>query len=102
MEKNLLIICETGISASLLLSKFLERVRERSLSYQIDYSPLKRLENKLTHETYDVILLTPQVAGQWEKIEETLKNEACNAKLFFITPEDFQYMNVDHILAMIQ
>ncbi|MGQ4818662.1 PTS cellobiose transporter subunit IIC, partial [Enterococcus faecium] len=29
MSKNILIICETGISASLLVSKLLEAIREK-------------------------------------------------------------------------
>ena len=46
MSKNILIICETGISASLLVSKLLEAIREKELSYDLDYAPVCRIEEK--------------------------------------------------------
>ncbi len=62
MSKNILIICETGISASLLVSKLLETIREKELSYDLDYAPVCRIEEKLGYKEYDVLMLTPQVA----------------------------------------
>lgn len=67
MSKNILIICETGISASLLVSKLLEAIREKELSYDLDYAPVCRIEEKLGYKEYDVLMLTPQVARVKEK-----------------------------------
>lgn len=47
MSKNILIICETGISASLLVSKLLEAIREKELSYDLDYAPVVGLRKNL-------------------------------------------------------
>lgn len=44
MHKDLLIICETGISASLLVSKMLETIRAKNLSYEIDYATIETLK----------------------------------------------------------
>ena len=46
MHKDLLIICETGISASLLVSKMLETIRAKNLSYEIDYATIRNVEEK--------------------------------------------------------
>lgn len=96
MEKNILIICETGISAALLVSKMLEVVRAHELDYDIDYAPYGRLQEKIDFKNYDDFLLTPQVARYQEKIAEALKPEA--GKIHIIQPEDFQYMNVEKIV----
>lgn len=102
MHKDLLIICETGISASLFVSKMLEAIRERNLSYEIDYAPISRVEEKLNFKDYDVLLLTPQVARSEEKVKEIIKREKCTAQIIFIKQEDFRYMNIENIIASIE
>ncbi|WP_086315346.1 PTS system, cellobiose-specific IIB component [Enterococcus sp. 7F3_DIV0205] len=99
MEKNILIICEAGISASLLVSKMLEALREKELEYTIDYAPVSRVQEKLTFKNYDVLLLTPQVARHEDKIKRIVEQEKCTSNIIFIQPEDFQYMNVERIIA---
>ena len=96
MSKNILIICETGISASLLVSKLLEAIREKELSY----APVCRIEEKLGYKEYDVLMLTPQVARVKEKVEKYL--EGCQGQVVFIDQEDFRYMNTEKILASIE
>ena len=76
-----MIICETGISASLLVSKLLEAIREKELSYDLDYAPVCRIEEKLGYKEYDVLMLTPQVARVKEKVEKYL--EGCQGRLFY-------------------
>lgn len=102
MHKDLLIICETGISASLFVSKMLEAIRARNLSYEIDYAPISRVEEKLNFKDYDVLLLTPQVARSEEKVKEIIKREKCTAQIIFIKQEDFRYMNIESIIASIE
>lgn len=102
MHKDILIICETGISASLLVSKILEAVKEKKLSYEIDYAPLKRVEEKLNYKEYEVLLLTPQVAHSEEKVKEIIRKENCTAQIIFIKQEDFRYMNIENIIASIE
>ncbi|AYQ24090.1 MULTISPECIES: PTS sugar transporter subunit IIB [Enterococcus] len=102
MHKNILIICETGISASLLVSKVLEAIRGKRLSYEIDYAPLRRVEEKLNYKDYDVLLLTPQIARSKEKVKEIIKREKCNAQIIFIAQDDFRYMNIENIIASIE
>lgn len=102
MEKDILVICETGISASLLVSKILEATREKNLAYEIDYAPMSRVEEKLNVKDYDVLLLTPQVARFEEKVKEIVKQEECTAQIIFIKQEDFRYMNIENIIGSIK
>lgn len=102
MHKELLIICETGISASLLVSKMLEAIRAKNLSYEIDYAPIRRVEEKLNDRDYDVLILTPQVARSEEKVKEIIKREKCTAQIIFMKQEDFRYMNIEKIIASIE
>ncbi|MGX7263325.1 PTS sugar transporter subunit IIB [Enterococcus crotali] len=102
MEKNILIICEAGISASLLVSKILETLRERRLDYAVDYAPISRVQEKLEFKNYDVLLLTPQVVRHEEKIRKIIEQQKCTSKIVFIKPEDFQYMNVEQIISDMQ
>ncbi|MEI5994436.1 PTS sugar transporter subunit IIB [Candidatus Enterococcus mansonii] len=99
MEKNILIVCEAGISASLLVSKILEALRDKQLEYSIDYAPVSRIQEKLNFKNYDVLLLTPQVARYQDKIQKIIDQEKCTSKIVFIKPEDFQYMNVERIIS---
>lgn len=101
MEKTILIICESGISASLLVSKILGSLREKKLEYAIDYAPVTRVQEKLTFKNYDVLLLTPQVARYEDKIQAIVDQEKCTSKIIFIKPEDFQYMNVERMIGQL-
>lgn len=99
MDKSILIVCETGISAALLVSKMLENVREHKLDYDIDYAPVSRLEEKISGKDYDVFFITPQVARYQEKISAAI--QAATGTIVYIQPEDFQYMNVEKMLSSI-
>lgn len=99
MEQNILVVCEAGISASLLVSKILETIRDKKMDYTIDYAPVSRVEEKLTFKNYDVLLLTPQVARHKEQIQKIIDQEKCTSKIIFIKPQDFQYMNVEKIIG---
>ncbi|OSP57736.1 PTS cellobiose transporter subunit IIC [Enterococcus faecium] len=101
MHKDLLIICETGISASLLVSKMLETIRAKNLSYEIDYATIRNVEEKLNYKDYDVLLLTPQVARSEEKVKEIIKKEKCTAQIV-ISNKKICYMNIENIIASIE
>ncbi|MGX7419889.1 PTS cellobiose transporter subunit IIC [Carnobacterium gallinarum] len=103
MNKTILIICETGISASLLVSKMLTSVRKQKLAYDIDYAPVGRIQEKLSYgRNYDVILLTPQVTRYESEINQLILEEEPNSQFIFIQPDEFRYMDADKIIQRIQ
>lgn len=100
MEKKLLVVCEAGISAALLVSKMLEVIRREKLDYVIDYTPVSRLAHKLSLESFDVLLLTPQVSRYQEEIQASLAGIEAT-RIDFIQPDDFRYMNAEKILHQV-
>lgn len=99
MDKSILLICETGISAALFVSKILESLREKDLAYDIDYSPVSRVNERLEVRDYDYLLLTPQVSRYKEQLESIVTKENCTSKIVFISNDDFMTMNVERIVA---
>ena len=102
MPKNVLIVCEAGISASLLVSKMLEEIKDDNLKYNIDYVPVVRINKKLAQDNYDVLLLTPQVIRHEEEIRELITKIKYKSKIVFNSEEDFKYMNIPSILSSIE
>ena len=101
MEKKLLIICETGISAALLVSKTLEEVRNQNKKLDVNYAQTEKLEEKFSCENYDYIVLTPQVYSK-EKIIKKLINEKQNdPKIIKLSLEEYKYMKVTSLLKKI-
>lgn len=101
MEKSVIFICESGISASLFVSKMLEAVKNTGVNYDIDYAPIARAEEKLSYKDYDVILLAPQVRRYEEEIKDIILKRKCISKIIPITDDEFVSMNVGKILDKI-
>lgn len=98
MNKSLLVICETGITASSLLYKLAQEIESEKLNVDIDYAALPSLEEKLSKKEYDILLFTPQVHRYKETIGKLIQKYAKHTQVKTISDQDFQYMNVPHIL----
>ena len=101
MGKNVLIICETGISAALLVSKTLEEVQAQSLNLEVDYAQTSKLAKKLDQEDYDVFILTPQVFSKKDKISKILEDKDVNGSIIEMTSEEIEFMNVGSLLRRV-
>lgn len=99
MEKSILLVCETGISAALFVSKMLESLRAKSLNYDVDYAPVARVEEKLDFKHYDYILLSPQVHRYEEELKGLLEQVKCESEIIGISGEEFATMNIEKIMA---
>ncbi|MGY3766154.1 PTS cellobiose transporter subunit IIC [Vagococcus vulneris] len=99
MSKSILFICETGISASLFVSKMLEALKTQGLDYDVDYSPVSRVDEKLTARDYTDILLSPQVHRYDDQLKDIVLAKRKSAVIVNITEEEFQTMNVERILT---
>lgn len=102
MQKKILVICETGISASLFVSKMVLEARQQALDYDIDYASFERVDNKLAETDYDVLVLTPQIARHRSKIEEIIQTHKCKAQIILMSNEIFSTINVIKLLAEIK
>lgn len=98
MNKSLLVICETGITASSLLYKLTQEIEREKVNIDIDYAALPSVEEKLSKKEYDILLFTPQVRRYKETIGKLIHQYAKHTQIKMISDQDFQYMNVPHIL----
>ncbi|AXY25020.1 PTS cellobiose transporter subunit IIC [Suicoccus acidiformans] len=97
MEKKILIICEAGISASLFVSKFIEESKRNLDNFIVEYAPIGRVQDKLSQDKYDVIVLTPQVRRHEDVIGSAVKEAEGSSKMVFISEGDFSTMNIANI-----
>lgn len=102
MDKSVLFICESGISAALFVSKMLENVEVHGLDYEIDYAPIARVEEKLSYRDYDVILLAPQVRRHEDEVKDIILKKKCISKIIEISDEEFVSMNIERLLERIK
>lgn len=101
MEKNVLIVCETGISAALLVSKFLQEVRNQNLKVDVDYAQMRKLQKKVNLQDYDIVVLTPQVARFETELKKSLNERDDDSSVLYMTSAEFNYMNVNSVLSRI-
>ncbi|MGX4687498.1 PTS cellobiose transporter subunit IIC [Vagococcus sp. JNUCC 83] len=102
MEKSILFICESGISASLFVSKMLESLRDHGLNYDVDYAPVQRVETKLSQQHYDVILLAPQIKRYEKELRSLLEEKSHESYVSGIQDDEFITMNIERILERIK
>jgi len=102
MNKKLLIICETGISAALLVSKTLEEINNQSLDIEVDYAQTEKLPKKLSQENYDVFVLTPQVFAKRDEIDQILNENDVDGKIIEMGSEEMKYKNVANLLKKVE
>lgn len=100
--KNILIICEAGISASLMLNKLVKEIEKRNLKYSVDYATVLSVETKLTSGGFDYLVFTPQVRRYEERVRSVMAQCSCEAQMVFLTDEEFNYMKISEILEQIQ
>lgn len=100
MEK-ILIICETGISAALFVSKFLEELRNRELNIDVDYAQTYKLEkNHFNMNDYDALVLTPQISKN-PNIKKVLRNAKEDTQIIYMTEKEYKYQNITDVFKRI-
>lgn len=102
MRKSVLIICETGITASSLLFKIAQEIEKERINLDVDYVAFHRIGEKIGKKEYDVLLLTPQIRRYTQEAQKILDQCAGKAKIMMISDHDFQFMDVTHIIRQVQ
>ncbi|MBF0714066.1 PTS sugar transporter subunit IIB [Gemella sp. GH3] len=85
--KKVILICNAGISNSLLVKHIKEAIKEKNIQLDISSTPILDCKNKV--ENIDLVLLAPQVAHKLEEIKSITKKD--NVEI--INAND--YANVD-------
>lgn len=74
MEKiNILLVCNAGMSTSLLIEKIEKAGAEQSIETIVDARPVDDLKNHLAEK--DVILLGPQVRFKEKQVKEMVQGK---------------------------
>ena len=71
--KKILLVCNAGMSTSLLVTKMREAVLNDSEKYEINAHPISQVKEK--GADCDIILLGPQVRFQLNKVKEMLPDK---------------------------
>lgn len=69
---KILLLCNWGMSTSLLVKKMISEIKERDKDAIVDAAPFEDLEKIL--DNYDVILLGPQVKFKEKVVAEMCKD----------------------------
>lgn len=74
MEKiNILLVCNAGMSTSLLIEKIEKAGAEQSIEAAVDARPVDDLKNHLADK--DVVLLGPQVRFKEKQVKEMVEGK---------------------------
>ncbi|WP_411168547.1 PTS sugar transporter subunit IIB [Clostridium sp. MB05] len=91
--KKILLVCNAGMSTSLLVNKMKEAVAKESEEYQINAHPISEVKEK--GADCDIILLGPQVRFQLNKVKEMLPGK----KIMVIDMAAYGTMNGAKVVA---
>ena len=92
--KKILLLCQNGMSTSLLVKKMIEAAEKKGIEAEIKAVGLDNFEDNL--DKYDVFLLGPQV--KYKKTDLAKKAEAVGKKLDVINTVDYGMMRGDKVL----
>ena len=66
--KNILLVCNAGMSTSLLVNKMKEAAKEKGIEVNINALPVAECQSVI--DTVDIVLLGPQIRFQKPQIEK--------------------------------
>ncbi|WP_179134587.1 PTS sugar transporter subunit IIB [Oceanobacillus timonensis] len=95
MEK-VIVVCEAGITTSLLVKKLNDLAQEKEQDIDIQSKSLEEGLDYIKEHDIDVVLLGPQIHRSAEKYEAST-----NAKVAKISVKDYNAMNVYSIFEQI-
>lgn len=97
--KKVILICNAGISNSLLVKHIQEATKEKNIQLDVSSTPVLSCKDKV--ENIDLVLLAPQVAHKLEEIKSITKKD--NVEV--INTNDYAngdgYAILNHILSVL-
>ncbi|GEL67883.1 PTS sugar transporter subunit IIB [Marinilactibacillus psychrotolerans] len=95
-RKHILLICATGMSTNMLVSKMRKAAEKHKLEVNITAVSANDADARLISEEIDIILLGPQV--RYMKSKFLKKVEEKQIEVHVIETKDYGMMNADKIL----
>lgn len=88
--KNILLVCNAGMSTSLLVKKMQEAAANESEEYNISAVGLSAVDSELKSKKIDVLLIGPQVRFKEKELKEKYEPDV---KVSTIEPMDYGMVN---------
>ncbi|MNM54261.1 N,N'-diacetylchitobiose-specific phosphotransferase enzyme IIB component [compost metagenome] len=93
--KKILLVCNAGMSTSILVQKMKKVAEQKSIEVTIEAIPSTDLSQ--FWQSSDVILIGPQIGFMKDSIKETVENKI---PVEVINMVDYGRMNADKVLAL--
>ena len=93
--KKILLVCNAGMSTSILLQKMKKVAEQKGIEVTIEAIPSTDLSQ--FWQSSDVILIGPQIGFMKDSIKETVENKI---PVEVINMVDYGRMNADKVLAL--
>lgn len=90
--KKILLVCNAGMSTSMLVKKMQDAAKEKNLEVEIEAKPLTEAKKDLTN--IDIILLGPQIRYELNNVKAMAPNLPVEA----INMQDYGMMNGKKVL----
>lgn len=92
--KKILLVCNAGMSTSMLVQKMIKVAKEKGIEVTIEAIPSTDLSK--CWQSADVILLGPQIGFMKDSVKETVENKI---SVEVISMVDYGRMNADKVLT---
>lgn len=92
--KKILLVCNAGMSTSMLVQKMIRVAKEKGIEVTIEAIPSTDLSK--CWQSADVILLGPQIGFMKDSIKDTVENKI---SVEVISMVDYGRMNADKVLT---
>lgn len=86
--KNIIVVCEAGITTSLLVQRLQQHVKQENVDYAIESKNTEEGLDFVKQEQIDAVLLGPQVHHKAVEYEKST-----DAKILKISVNDYNNMN---------
>lgn len=96
--KYITLICNAGMSTSLIVKKMQESAEKEGVEVDIIAIPDSEIENRSNKYEIDVVLLAPQVRYMKNKVSKLLEQKGTPVEVIPIT--DYGMMNGKNILEL--
>lgn len=94
--KNVIVVCEAGITTSLLVTKLNELAQENDEEFNINSKSTEEGLEYVKEEPVDVVLLVPQIHHKEEEYRKVT-----NGKVLKVSVNDFNNMNAFSIFEQL-
>lgn len=91
--KNVLIVCNAGMSSNLLVTKMQKYAMKNNFNTNIEAVSVEVADRVITSENIDVVLFGPQVRFLLNKFKEKYPNQ----KMDVISIEDYGILNGENV-----